>query len=78
MVSMSTLREFVGSKFGLGVCLILSVIGGYLIWTHTGHVLSTLPYVILLACPLLHLFGHGHGGSHGNHASRSEKSPLQN
>jgi hypothetical protein len=71
---MSTVREFLGSKLGLAVCLVLAALGAYLLWSHTGHVLSALPYVVLLACPLLHLFGHGHGhGSrhaHADHASQ--------
>lgn len=44
-------------------------IGGYfLIREHSAHVsmaLPYLPYLLLLACPLLHLFLHrGHGHSH--------------
>lgn len=35
----------------------------YLLREHWGHALGFLPYLLLLACPLLHLF-HGHGG-HG-------------
>lgn len=57
---MSTFRDFVGSKSGLAVCLALAALGLYLLMTHTGHVLSALPYVLLLACPLMHFFGHGH------------------
>jgi hypothetical protein len=38
-----------------------------LLWPgHRGHVLGILPYLILFACPLVHLFmhrGHRHGGS---------------
>lgn len=63
---MSGLRDFLGSKLGLLVCLALAALGAYLLWSHTGHVLSALPYVLLLACPLLHLVGHRHGG-HGHH-----------
>jgi hypothetical protein len=38
---------------------------------HLSHALGLLPYVILLACPLLHLF-HGHGGHrHGDGAQKS-------
>jgi hypothetical protein len=78
---MNTLREFLGSKLGLAVCVALAILGAYLLWSHTGHVLSALPYVILLACPLLHLFGHGHGhrghAHHGDRTSpRSEKTPT--
>ena len=32
---------------------------------HWGHALGLLPYLILLACPALHLFSHGaHGRPH--------------
>jgi hypothetical protein len=61
---MRELRNFLGSQLGLFSCLVLAVIGGYLLLTHSGHMLSALPYIILLACPLLHLLGHRHG-SHG-------------
>nr|WP_230532433.1 DUF2933 domain-containing protein [Microvirga roseola] len=44
----------------------LGLAGLYLIVTHTGHVLEALPYLLLLACPLTHLFMHrGHHGRHG-------------
>lgn len=67
---MDKLREFFGSKLGLVVTLALAGLGAYLLRTHTGHMLSALPYVILLACPLLHLFGHGHGHGHGDSGKR--------
>jgi Protein of unknown function (DUF2933) len=44
------------------------IIGFYLLREHWGHVLGLWPYLLLLACPLMHLV-HGHGGhSHGPHA----------
>jgi hypothetical protein len=34
----------------------------YLYAEHRAHLLGALPYVLLLACPLLHMFMHrGHG-----------------
>jgi Protein of unknown function (DUF2933) len=39
----------------------------YRLREHWGHALGALPYLLLLACPLLHLF-HGHGGHGHNHA----------
>lgn len=46
------------------------VIGGFfLVSEHRAHLtplLSYLPFALLLACPLLHLFmHHGHGSHHG-------------
>jgi hypothetical protein len=41
----------------------------YILREHWGHVLGYAPYLILLACPLMHLF-HRHGG-HGHKDHRS-------
>jgi len=38
----------------------------YLLTEHLTHVTQAVPYLFLLACPLMHLFGHHHGG-HGDH-----------
>lgn len=38
----------------------------YVAREHYAHASLLLPYLILLLCPLMHLFGHGHGG-HGRH-----------
>jgi hypothetical protein len=42
---------------------------GFLLFTeHRAHLLGILPYLILLACPLMHMFmHHGHGGHGHNH-----------
>jgi len=37
----------------------------FLLREHWGHVAGYWPYLLLLACPVMHLF-HGHGG-HGHH-----------
>jgi hypothetical protein len=56
--------SFLGSKIGWAATLSLAVLGAYLLWNHTEHVVYALPYLFLLACPLMHVFGHHHGG-HG-------------
>jgi hypothetical protein len=38
---------------------------GYLIIEHRPHLFGWLPYLIVLACPLMHLFMH-HGRHHGS------------
>ena len=48
----------------------LAFIGFLLFTEHRAHVLGILPYLILLACPLMHMFMHrGHGG-HDHNDSR--------
>ncbi len=43
----------------------------YLLTEHLTHVTQAIPYLFLLACPLMHLFGHHHGG-HGTHGGHGE------
>ncbi|WP_349770406.1 DUF2933 domain-containing protein [Polaromonas sp.] len=46
----------------------VALVGGfYLLREHWSHVAGNWIYLLLLACPLMHLF-HGHGG-HGGRAS---------
>jgi Protein of unknown function (DUF2933) len=40
----------------------------FLLREHWGHVAGYWPYLLLLACPVMHLF-HGHGG-HAHHGHR--------
>ncbi|MBX3646329.1 MAG: DUF2933 domain-containing protein [Rhodocyclaceae bacterium] len=39
---------------------------------HRAHVLGWLPWIFLLACPLMHLFMHGGHGGHGGHGDDSQ------
>lgn len=53
--------------------LMVAAIGGfYLLREHWNHVAGNWIYLLLLACPLMHLF-HGHGG-HGGHGGRAQPS----
>jgi hypothetical protein len=45
----------------------LAVGAFFLLSEHQLHLLGVLPFLLLLACPLMHLFMHGGHGSHGNH-----------
>lgn len=50
------------------------VAGFFLFTEHRAHVLGALPYLLLLACPLMHLFmHHGHGHHHGNPSRRPHR-----
>jgi hypothetical protein len=51
---------------------IFAAVGAYyLITEHRAHLLDYLPYVLLIACPLMHLF-HRHGG-HRHDEQRHEQ-----
>ncbi|WP_149536836.1 DUF2933 domain-containing protein [Siccirubricoccus phaeus] len=52
-----------------GVVLLgfLAVGAFYLLTEHTAHLLGALPYLLLLACPLMHLFMHHGHGDHDRH-----------
>jgi hypothetical protein len=40
----------------------------FLVTEHRAHLYGWLPYLLLAACPLMHLFhGHGRHGSHEGH-----------
>ena len=58
------------------VCAVLLVIGGFLLWTeHLAHALGYLPYLLILACPLMHMLMHGGHGGHGGHAHHQGTDP---
>jgi len=62
--AMNAVLSFFHTKLGLSVSLVFAALGGYLLWTHTGHILAASPYLLLLACPLMHFVHHGHGHKH--------------
>ena len=56
-----------GSRGGL-VLIGFAAIAGFYLWTeHRAHLFGILPFLFLLACPLMHLFMHGGHGGHGGH-----------
>ncbi|MFH1814387.1 MAG: DUF2933 domain-containing protein [Pseudomonadota bacterium] len=58
------------SRHALGLIVFGAAAAYFLLTEHLAHVIGALPYLLLLACPLMHLFmhrghgGHPHGGSH--------------
>lgn len=56
---------------GVLLTLVLAAISYYLLTQHMEHLAIALPYLFLLACPLIHIFGHGHGGH--SHAKDEDK-----
>jgi len=57
---------FWGSRYSIGLIFIGAVAVYFLLTEHLAHVVGALPFLLLLVCPLMHVFmHHGHGHSHG-------------
>ena len=52
------------------------IVGYYLLTEHQAHVFAALPWLLILACPLMHMFmGHGGHGNHGRSRREDDQSP---
>ena len=45
----------------------IAIAGFFLFTEHRAHLFGILPLLLFLACPLLHMFGHGGHGGHAGH-----------
>ena len=65
---------------GLAILTVALIAVFYLLREHWGHALGLWPYLILLACPLMHLM-HGHGNhkhtGHANHGPDAGHTKLE-
>ena len=53
-------------SFQVALIVLLAVAAFFLVTEHSAHLYGVLPFLLLLACPLMHLFmHHGHRGRHG-------------
>ncbi len=70
-------------RFGLGL-LGFTAIAVFFLWEkHRAHILGALPFLLLAASLLLHLFMHGSHGGHGsapsdNRPTTADKAPEDN
>ena len=73
-------RSFLSSRANIILLGFLAIGGYFLITEHGAHIVPFLPWLLLLACPLMHLFMHGgHGGHHSDdQAGDSAPSGRQN
>jgi len=59
--------SFWSSRYAIGLVVIGGVAAYFLLTEHLAHVVGALPFLLLLACPLMHIFMHGGHGGHGGH-----------
>lgn len=66
---------FFASAANIALIGFLAIAGYFLVTEHRAHIATAIPYLpflLLLACPLLHVFMHGgHGDHDGSENSRS-------
>lgn len=63
-----TTPSFWKTPLGIAATLLAIAASAYLYLAHKDHVLALLPFALLAACPLMHLFMHRGHGKHGSHA----------
>jgi len=73
-------RAWWRTRGGVALVGFVAIAGFFLLTEHTAHVFGVLPYVLILACPVLHFFMHSHhdkgGGSAGaDHHEHSNQKP---
>ena len=67
---------FWSSRYAIGLLVMGGVAAYFLLSEHRAHFFATLPFLLLLACPLMHVFMHrGHGG-HASHADPQQSPPT--
>lgn len=69
--------RFWQTRSGIALLVFGAVAVFFLLTEHRAHVLGVLPFVLVLLCPLMHLFHGGHGAhrqQHGDAATKREGS----
>lgn len=69
--------SFWKTPFGVVSTIVALLASAYLWVAHRDHVLALLPFALLAACPLMHIFMHrGHGqGGHSHAESQDNNGP---
>lgn len=57
--------------------IVFAAIAAFYLWTeHRAHWINILPFLLLLACPLMHLFMHS-GHAHSDGADHRDHLPIK-
>lgn len=67
--------HFLGSRYAIGLIVFGAVAGYFLLTEHRAHLFGTLPFLLLLACPLMHVFMHHGQGDHAHDPSEPQAGP---
>ncbi|MCG8315770.1 MAG: DUF2933 domain-containing protein [Pseudomonadales bacterium] len=62
---------------GLAALGLIGAVSYFLLVEHRAHLFEFLPFLILLLCPLMHVFMHGGHGGHEHKENESERDAYQ-
>lgn len=68
-------RNLWRTRYGVGLMVMGAVAAFFLLAEHRAHIFGAWPFLLILICPLMHLFMHrGHGGhdGHGHHTGADQ------
>jgi hypothetical protein len=63
-------RDTSRTRMVFALCVFLAIAAFFLFTGHAAHVFGVLPFLLLLACPFMHLFMH-----HGHNDTASQPDP---
>lgn len=64
---------FWGTRYAIGLIVFGAVAGYFLLTEHRAHFFGALPFLLLLACPLMHVFMHHGHRAHAHHHGSDEQ-----
>ena len=70
-------RSFWSTPTGWAALGLIAAASYFLLMEHTQHVFQFLPFMILLLCPLMHVFMHGSHGKHEHHEDTSHEKDTE-
>lgn len=60
------------SRYAIGLLVLGAIATYFLLSEHRAHFFGALPFLLLLACPLMHVFMHHGHGAHAHHRGPGE------
>ncbi|MDP2742358.1 MAG: DUF2933 domain-containing protein [Hydrogenophaga sp.] len=60
-------RNLWRTRYGVGLMVMGAVAAFFLLAEHRAHIFGAWPYLLILICPLMHLFMHRGLGAHGHY-----------
>lgn len=65
------------SRYAMGLLVFGAIAAYFLLDGHRAHFFWALPFLLLLTCPLKHVFMHGGHGGHARHRGGNKQDPSQ-